>query len=235
VYFYFWNNKHVGRPRGRSPSPGRGDIFLFSTLSRPHLGPTQSANKWVPAALSPGVKRQGRVADHSTPTNAEVKSMWIYNYPLPHTPAWRSAQFVKHRDNFTLNAFYNRPIINGCSLKWDGIMSAHLKYRAYITSKYNKIKQRNFSIDLLVWVVCTCAGSKRNDPLCKPIRLSRCFNSRIAGGVYIKCGVDIVPLDAAPDRPSQFLAIGNTDLMKTQACEWERQFILKYPASLCVR
>jgi hypothetical protein len=26
----------------------------------------------------PGVKRQGREADHSPPTKAEVKKMWIY-------------------------------------------------------------------------------------------------------------------------------------------------------------
>jgi hypothetical protein len=28
-------------------------------------------------ALSPGVKRPGRAADHSPPTSAEVKKMWI--------------------------------------------------------------------------------------------------------------------------------------------------------------
>jgi hypothetical protein len=28
--------------------------------------------------LTPGVKRQGCDADHSPPTNAEVKKMWIY-------------------------------------------------------------------------------------------------------------------------------------------------------------
>jgi hypothetical protein len=38
----------------------------------------------------PGVKRRGREADHSPPTNAEVKKMWIYIHPLPHTPSWRS-------------------------------------------------------------------------------------------------------------------------------------------------
>jgi hypothetical protein len=27
---------------------------------------------------SPGVKRQGREADHSPPTSAEAKQMWIY-------------------------------------------------------------------------------------------------------------------------------------------------------------
>jgi hypothetical protein len=29
-------------------------------------------------ALSPGVKSRGSEADHSSPTNAEVKKMWIY-------------------------------------------------------------------------------------------------------------------------------------------------------------
>jgi hypothetical protein len=28
----------------------------------------------------PGVKRQGREADHSLPTSAEVKNPWIYTY-----------------------------------------------------------------------------------------------------------------------------------------------------------
>jgi hypothetical protein len=31
----------------------------------------------VPGALSPGLKQQGREADHSPPTSAEVKKMWI--------------------------------------------------------------------------------------------------------------------------------------------------------------
>jgi hypothetical protein len=30
-------------------------------------------------ALSPGIKRQGREADHSPPTSADVKKMWIYS------------------------------------------------------------------------------------------------------------------------------------------------------------
>jgi hypothetical protein len=32
----------------------------------------------VTRALSPGVKRPGREVDHSTPTSAEVKKIWIY-------------------------------------------------------------------------------------------------------------------------------------------------------------
>jgi hypothetical protein len=43
-------------------------LRLLSTLSRPALGLTQPPIEWVPGALSPGVKRQGREADHSPPS-----------------------------------------------------------------------------------------------------------------------------------------------------------------------
>jgi hypothetical protein len=36
-------------------------------------------------ALSPGVKRLGRKADHSPPTSAEVKKMWLYTSTPPYT------------------------------------------------------------------------------------------------------------------------------------------------------
>jgi hypothetical protein len=48
-------------------------IFLFTTAFRPALGPTQPPIQWVPGALSLGVKRPGRQADHSPPSIAEVK------------------------------------------------------------------------------------------------------------------------------------------------------------------
>jgi hypothetical protein len=35
-------------------------------------------------ALSQGVKRPGREADHSSPTSAEVKKMWIYTSTPPY-------------------------------------------------------------------------------------------------------------------------------------------------------
>jgi hypothetical protein len=57
----------------RSSCPGRVKNFLFSTSSRPALGPTQPPIQWVP-----GVKWQGSETDHSTPVSAEVKKMWIY-------------------------------------------------------------------------------------------------------------------------------------------------------------
>jgi hypothetical protein len=53
-------------------SPGRVKNFFFSTSSRPVLVPTQPPIQWVLGTLSPGVKRQGRVAHHSPPTSAEV-------------------------------------------------------------------------------------------------------------------------------------------------------------------
>jgi hypothetical protein len=50
------------------------DNFTFTfTASRPALGPTQTPVQRVPWALSLGVKRQGREADHSPPSRAEVK------------------------------------------------------------------------------------------------------------------------------------------------------------------
>jgi hypothetical protein len=48
-------------------------IFLFTTASRPVLGPTQLPIQSVPAGLSLGVKRPGHEADHSPPFSADVK------------------------------------------------------------------------------------------------------------------------------------------------------------------
>jgi hypothetical protein len=65
----------AGRRRGQSSSPGRVKSFLFSTSSRPAMGPTQPPIQGVPVNLSPGVKRPGRKANHSPPTSAEVKKI----------------------------------------------------------------------------------------------------------------------------------------------------------------
>jgi hypothetical protein len=48
---------------------------IFSISSRPALGSTQPPIQRVLGALSLRVKRQGREADHSPPTSAEVKKM----------------------------------------------------------------------------------------------------------------------------------------------------------------
>jgi hypothetical protein len=67
----------------RTPTP-RSSNFLFSTLSRPALGPTYPPVQWEPGALSPGVKRQGGEADHSPPASAEVKKMCVYTSSPPY-------------------------------------------------------------------------------------------------------------------------------------------------------
>jgi hypothetical protein len=48
-------------------------IFLFTTVSRMALRPTQPPIQWVPGALSLGLKRPEREADHSPPSSTEVK------------------------------------------------------------------------------------------------------------------------------------------------------------------
>jgi hypothetical protein len=60
----------AGRPRGRILSAGRVVNFLFSASFRPALGLTQPPMKWTTGALSSGVKRPGREADHSPPASA---------------------------------------------------------------------------------------------------------------------------------------------------------------------
>jgi len=49
-------------------------IFLFTTESRPALGPTQPPIQWVPEDLFLGVKQPGCEADHSPPSSAEAKN-----------------------------------------------------------------------------------------------------------------------------------------------------------------
>jgi hypothetical protein len=55
---------------------------IFSTFSILALGSTQPPIQWVPGAIPLGVKQPGHEADHSPPTSAEVKKMWIY-IPTP--------------------------------------------------------------------------------------------------------------------------------------------------------
>jgi hypothetical protein len=59
-------------------------IFLFTTVFRTTLGPTQPPIQWVPGALSLGVKRPGCETDHLPPSRAEVKEcveLYLY-FPI---------------------------------------------------------------------------------------------------------------------------------------------------------
>jgi hypothetical protein len=53
-------------------------IFLFTTVYRQALGPTQSPIQWVPGTLSLGVKRPRHEANNSPSSTAEVKNPWSY-------------------------------------------------------------------------------------------------------------------------------------------------------------
>jgi hypothetical protein len=53
--------------------PVRLGIFLFDTVSRPAMGPTQHPMRWVPGALSLGIKRPEHEAEYAPPSSAEVK------------------------------------------------------------------------------------------------------------------------------------------------------------------
>jgi hypothetical protein len=57
-------------------------------------------------ALSLGVKRQGREADHSPKTSAEIKKIWILYIPSPiRLHGVVSAYLVEHKDNFPFYFF----------------------------------------------------------------------------------------------------------------------------------
>jgi hypothetical protein len=75
---------------GQGSIPGRGKFF--SITSGPALGPTQPPIHWEPGDLSPGIKRQGRAADHSPSSNAEVRN-GATKSPTPPPPvcSWYSA------------------------------------------------------------------------------------------------------------------------------------------------
>jgi len=74
--------------------PARLNIFLFTTASRPAVGPTQPPIQWLPVAVSLGVKRPGAEADHSPPSSAEVKKMRGAIRPFPQyaLKAWCSVK-----------------------------------------------------------------------------------------------------------------------------------------------
>jgi hypothetical protein len=70
-------------------------IFLFNTVSRLALGPTQPPIQWIPGALSLGVKWSGCEIDHSPPSSAKVKECVELYLHSPNMPSWHGAQLRK--------------------------------------------------------------------------------------------------------------------------------------------
>jgi hypothetical protein len=60
-------------------------VRISSISSRPVLGLSQPPIQWVTGTLSWRVKWPGREADHSPPTCAEVKKMWICTSTPPYS------------------------------------------------------------------------------------------------------------------------------------------------------
>jgi len=61
-------------------------FFLFATASRPALRPIQPPIQWVPEAITRGVKRPEREADHSPPPSADFMNAWTYTSTHPTCP-----------------------------------------------------------------------------------------------------------------------------------------------------
>jgi hypothetical protein len=70
--------------RGVEVQVAVGSEFSLLHIVQTGLEATQPPIQWVPGARSPGVKRQGREADHSPPASAEIKKMWIYTSTPPY-------------------------------------------------------------------------------------------------------------------------------------------------------
>jgi hypothetical protein len=95
-------------------------IFLFTTASRTALGPTQPPIQWVPGALSLGIERAGREADHSPPSSADVKNAWSYTYTSP-IRLHGVVLSQKHRNNFTFTFLHFNRIGVDLTVYADGI------------------------------------------------------------------------------------------------------------------
>jgi hypothetical protein len=66
-------------------------VFLFTTMSRMALEPTQLPIQGVQEAFSLGVKWPGHEADHSPPSSAKVKECVELYLHSPNMPSWHGA------------------------------------------------------------------------------------------------------------------------------------------------
>jgi hypothetical protein len=76
----------------RKTEMSKRSLKFFSSPPRPDRlwGPPSLLFKGYRGFFPQGVKRPGRVVDHSPPSSAEVKNTWSYTY-APYTPSRRGA------------------------------------------------------------------------------------------------------------------------------------------------
>jgi len=108
-------------------------IFLFTSVSRTALGPTQPLIQWVPGSISLGVKRPGHESDHSPPSSAKVKG-WVELYiHSPNTPSWRGARFKKSTET-TLS--YRTLSASRCEANWNRYRDWNAQLVAFLWGRY---------------------------------------------------------------------------------------------------
>jgi hypothetical protein len=87
----------------------RGARLRFPLGLRMVSFPSRPDGLWdPPSVIYSGyqrVMRQGREADHSPPTSAEVKQMWVYTATPIFLHGVFISQLVKHKNNFTFYVF----------------------------------------------------------------------------------------------------------------------------------
>jgi hypothetical protein len=104
--------------------------FFSSTA----LGPTQPPIKWVPGALSLGVKRPGREADHSPPTSAEDKNAWSYTSTPP--IRLRGVVFSQAQGQLYQKTSLSR-------IRYPGLYRLNLGWEISSSHGYKEMRQRN--------------------------------------------------------------------------------------------
>jgi hypothetical protein len=82
-------------------------IFLSDIASRSALGPIQFPIQWVQGALSLGIKRSEREADHSPLSSVEVTECMEINI-YSNRPSWRGAQLKKSQGQLYLTFTFKR-------------------------------------------------------------------------------------------------------------------------------
>jgi hypothetical protein len=76
AYLSYWQSYRLKEGLWLYPWQGQG--FLFSSISRPTVRPTQSPPiRQAPFAFSPGVKRPERKDDRSPPCCSQVTNVWV--------------------------------------------------------------------------------------------------------------------------------------------------------------